>query len=301
LVWVVGLAAVLSAGAAAPAAASITTGSMKIRTKDFTVAAGAAGGGTVPCPTGYKATAGGASWTAVDQTRPAVVLLRWLSASVPTKNDTAWFVAGYNDDSTEATLHVRVTCLPKSVVGTTTKVDRWLDFLGDTVARKATVGCGAGKVVVGGGAAWQVQGSPLDVNLAQDHMLASSSPAKTGKGWFGAGVSNAAGVAMLRVTAFCRPSSSVGAYTIRFKEINPVGVPIAFVAFFADGGKTCPSGRLVTGGAYWQNPFDGGKKTPVADGTLGQSFGTGKTGWSATASPGATTDRQLVVVVLCRP
>jgi hypothetical protein len=296
------LAAMLAALVAAPASASITTGSAKVRTKDIAVGAFQPGGGRVDCPSGYKATAGGGTWTATGQSGVALVLGRWLSVSLPVNKGASWYVAGYNGDGADAVLHLRVMCLPSSVVGTLTFKEAWSVWNGVDAA-SATVSCGPGKVLVTGGAAWQVQGNKPGTGLAQHHWLASSSPRINGKAWFAAGSGNVPGAGeQLHVVAYCRSSSAVGAYTIRFKEISPVGTNIAFVSFFSDGAKICPSGRVVTGGAYWQNPFAVGGKAPVTDGFLGRSTFLGKDRWSATGTPGnGAIDRQLVVVVMCRP
>ena len=77
-----------------------------------------------------------------------------------------------------------------------------------------------------------------------------------------------------------------------------MGMPIAVVVNLAGGSKSCPDGtRVVSGGAFWRNPFAG----IVADGTLGSSVPKGKAASDAAGAPGSTSNRALVLVLLCRP
>ena len=84
-----------------------------------------------------------------------------------------------------------------------------------------------------GGAAWQVQGSPLDHSLADDHVLSGSAPRTNGGGRFGAGSRDVSSTAELRVVAWCSSATAVGAYDTRTKQIDPEGVIISFVIVMA--------------------------------------------------------------------
>ena len=300
LLAALGLAGLLAALGAAPAAAAIHTQSAKIASKSVQVGVGTTGEVTAFCPKGYRATAGGASWDSPTRTGPADFAFRELGASLPIQGGKGWYVNGENNDIEAATLTVRVTCLRATVIGPVTVRNAWFPSAGGAI--KGSVACGAGKRVVAGGAAWQVQGDPLSAADAEGHVLGGSAPRPNAAGWLAMGTkSDPSSGASLRIIALCRPASWVGGYTVRTKTVEDVGIPIALPVYLAEGTVACPSGqRIVTAGAYWQNPFDNGG-TPVADGTLATSTPVGRFTWKVGALPGASVDRNLVLIALCRP
>jgi hypothetical protein len=298
---VAAVASLLVLASALPAMGAIRTGDAVTKTKDLVIAKGTTAGGKVACPSGHKAMAGGARWLPDGfATGTRLVGVRWLAASLPTNNGTRWYVNAANMDMAvdAATLRIVVTCLPASVVGTTSSVTTFVSPSGSTGAVKTIASCGSGRRVVSGGVAWQVPGQGLDHALAEHHVLSSSAPRVSGGGWFGAGQKSAPSGAQLKVVAICRTATAVGAYTTKVSKIQPQNFPPLGV--LAGGSTTCPGGtRAVTGGAFWQNPFT---DEILADGVLGASVPEGKPGWYAAGAPSNNgVDRVLVLVLHCRP
>lgn len=156
---------------------------------------------------------------------------------------------------------------------------------------KGTVRCPAGKRVISGGVVFHRPDLPPAALAAK---LISSSPTSDARGWHGAGASFEDLPILMRITAVCLPTRSIGSYTVRTKDLTADG------ALHFDGSLTCGRGkRIVTGGAFW-NPTDGGAAPTGAD-NLFRSGPRDGSRWVASGFAFGSPDDILRIVLLCRP
>jgi hypothetical protein len=162
-----------------------------------------------------------------------------------------------------------------------------------------TVKCPRGDRIVNGGAYWHRHGQNGEPGLIS--WIGSSSPTPDGRGWYATGV-NKTGLGQspealdFTVVAHCLPASTLGAYTVRTREV------IVDPDRSGNADLKCPSGELaVTGGATWHRP--GHAPETKVDGYVTSSVPdvTRHSGWSVAGwNPGPGVLR-LTVMVLCLP
>jgi hypothetical protein len=289
IVWsfVTLLASLLVLGTVAPAAGGLRMRGAITKTKDIPVASSQTGGGKLRCPRGDRVVAGGVFWYEQGQPiTPGTAENRTVAASLPIGNGIGWFASGRNGAASAAILQIVIHCLPAERVGPYASRTIWLD--GSPAS--GSLSCGAGKRAVTGGAAWQVEGEPLDASTAADSHLSGSTATRDARGWFANG-QGGVGDASLRLVVLCRPKDSVGAYSTVVKEMpmvpgDPTGDYLA-----------CPDRRrVVTGGAFWKDASGQptiwllASSTPTTD----------KRGWYAAGQSFFPGD-ELVVIAHCRP
>jgi len=110
-------------------------------------------------------------------------------------------------------------------------------------AGAGTAVCPTGYVVVTGGAAWHDPGSST---LGGGGLIESSTPTKSGTGWYAAGRNESGETFVLHVIAQCLSKAAVGPYTVKSRDI--------VVDPQRPGNATlrCPVGQwVVSGGAAW--------------------------------------------------
>jgi hypothetical protein len=287
-------ALLLDAGAAA---AAINPGGYTIRTKVITVPGNTpgTGGGKVTCPQGMRVVTGGAYWH-----RPGEgstdALGAYLGASAPTANGRAWMASGIHWEGGDLNLEIVAYCLPASSVGT--YAARTSDVTVDgKQAGVAEAACASGNRLVTGGYYWHRAGQPWDKNL--EVYARSAFPRPAGTSWYTSAWNDGAEALVLTSVALCRPSASVGTYSVRKVDVSlPDEAPPANQG---SGTPACASGRrAVPGGAYWHR--DGYGVDPDLVGWLkGSAPLNGGRRWYASGQNDDNEVIEMRVLLLCLP
>jgi hypothetical protein len=252
----------LSGTAAAPAAATVDPRSYQGVYAGFP-ASNARAGGTLSCPPGRKAVAGGAYLPASDGA---------LTSLAPTADGSGWYVAARTDASTGRELTAFGMCVPAAQVAAASTVvvrDRR-----DRASFQVRRSCPAGSLALAGGGFLHRRGEGPDPGDPAGGLGLLSLPTADGTGWeYAASHSRASGHRDHTFVLRCLPAAelpgAVGVTSVipiparRTRGLVPV--PVAGVArcpagtaVYAGGGAfTKPNGQRIGGLSTSAPSFDG--------------------------------------------
>lgn len=294
------VAGALLIASAGTAAAVVHPASLVTETHSTTAASMTVVTSTAMCPNGDRMLTGGAYWHRSGEN--GAPLYAWILSSAPTADAQGWYVTGRNDQDETLVLTTLVKCLPQSAVGTYTVKTREVT-VDPHHAGNADLRCKSGQKVITGGGVWHRPGAkPRPIAMAH---LSMSFPDTLEAGWTAVGRNDGDSPLVLRVTAFCLPTSVLGAEYVekqRTLKVYQSGWDEAYVQ--CDPGALAVSGGTWWGGSdltagnpdYWSNPDMRALITSSAETGDSTSWYAGSLNVDLRFSSAL-----LVIVVLCLP